>query len=791
MPAPPHRKQPDSLPRGALELERRQGFADKAVIGGMGELLRRWCAAAASQTRDPALQRQLTRLRSRAAGYPQGSMEERRALVALAERLALRLEQAPSSPPTPKPAPAEPVPPGWNAPLSCLPGVGPARSEELAKAGLQTVGDLLQYYPFRHEDRRADQKVSQLEHRQTACLLVEVTGPGEVAWRNRQQLAVVPAAQDGEPVDLVWFNQPYRAGSLREGTHLVVTGQVRIHQGKVALAVSEIEVVTDPALHAGRVVPVYGSAPLSQVMMRKLLAAALEYADTCPESRVPAEIIARRRLMPLAQALREIHFPTDYETLREARARLAYDELFLLQVRLALRRRRARQVHDGSALDPGDSLARLTAALPFKLTGAQRRVMDEVLDDLRRPEAANRLIHGDVGAGKTAIAALALVAAATAGKQGVLMAPTEILARQHHQTLTALLAPLGLAPGLLVGGMSAAERRTVLEPLATGELPLVIGTHALFQEGVRFAELAVAVIDEQHRFGVRQRSELIGKGPRPNSFIMSATPIPRTLALTAYGDFDVSILDELPPGRRPVHTEVLNSRDVRRAYRLVSDVVERGQQAYIVCPLIEENAQGFQTAAEALYRDLRRGIFPSLKLGLVHGKLSPEERDAIMEAFRRGELEALVATTVIEVGVDVPNATAMVILDAERFGLAQLHQLRGRVARSQSQAYCVLVTGSQNPEVIDRLQVLERTSDGFLVAEEDLRRRGPGELAGMRQSGLPDPRMADLLADTPTLARAREDAFALIEADPHLSHPDHAALTLALGPDPHATPWTL
>jgi ATP-dependent DNA helicase RecG len=790
MPTPSRRqREPGNPLRGPIALERRQGFADKAVIGGMAGLLRQWATEAAGGLPEGDLRADLRRLKTRAAKYPDGGLEERRELLAEAERLAALVGDQPPRPPAQRAADLGPA--GWHSPLSHLRGIGPARSAELAKAGLHTFGDLLQCYPFRYEDRRFPQAVRQLAHRQTACLEVEVTGPGKVTGKYGDQRATVPATDGSDAVDLVWFHQPYRASQFEAGAKLVVMGQVRLHQGKVALAVSEAEALSGDELNTRRLVPVYSAPPFSQVVTRKLIAAALRECQEFPEERVPGEVTARQGLIPLAEALREIHFPTDSETLKPARARIAYDELFLLQVRLAQRRRRAKTAPDGCALEPGECLAELRQALPFRLTGAQERVAAEILDDLRRPEAASRLIHGDVGAGKTVVAALALLAAARAGGQAVLMAPTELLASQHHRTLTGMLGPLGLEVGLLVGGMDAAGRRPVLAALADGRLPGVVGTHALFQESVGFAGLAVAVIDEQHRFGVRQRALLVGKGLHPNTFIMSATPIPRTLALTAYGDFDVSILDELPPGRRPVCTEVITRQDVRRAYRLVSDAVERGQQAYLVCPLIERNESALQAAAEELFQQLRRGIFPSLKLGLVHGKLPPEERDAVMEQFRRGELEALIATTVVEVGVDVPTATVMVIMDAERFGLAQLHQLRGRVARSRTQAYCALVTGSGNEETIDRLKVLERTTDGFLVAEEDLRRRGPGEMAGLRQSGLPDPRMADLLADTQTLAQARADAFALVEADPSLAQAEHSLLKETLGPEPKGPGWTL
>ncbi|MHB8996569.1 MAG: ATP-dependent DNA helicase RecG [Armatimonadota bacterium] len=816
MPNPTH--EPWRLPLKPLQLEREQGCADRALIGGMASFVQRWVQQAMAAVSERDLRDALAQVAADAANYGDLGLASRKAFLAEVQRVAGLVEKAATTRPAKI---AERTVLRWQSPLSDLPGIGPARTETLSKAGLVTVRDLLEGYPFRYEDRREPQAVRSLEHRQSACLILTITAPGRLVYKNHQKLAIVPATDGSTPIDLTWFNQPYRATQMQVGTRLVVTGQVRIHKGNFALAVSEAEVVrksdggagilpADPKadrqdacptehacrrtgddLHVRRIVPVYSAPPFSQVVMRKLVQAALDGCTEYPEARVPAELVAKRKLMSLAEACAEIHFPSNNETLRGARARLAYDELFFLQIRLAQRRRQAKATHDQAELDPAGAMEELRAALPFKLTGAQERVMAEVLEDLRQPEAANRLIHGDVGAGKTVIAAVALLAAARAGKQGALMAPTEMLAQQHYRTLTELLAPLGVQPVLLMGSMRAADKRAIQRDLMTGEIPLAVGTHALFQESVTFRDLAVAVIDEQHRFGVRQRALLVGKGRRPNCFIMSATPIPRTLALTAFGDFDISILDELPPGRKPVWTGLLTRRQEHKAYQLVSDVVERGQQAYLVCPIIEQNENSYLLATETVFNKLKDEIFPSLKLGLVHGKQDSETREQVMEQFRAGELEAIVATTVIEVGVDVPNATAIIIMNADAFGLAQLHQLRGRVARSHHQAYCYLLTGASNPETIERLQVLERTNDGFLVAEEDLRRRGPGEMAGVRQAGLPDLRMADLLADTPTLAKAREDAFALVDEDPELEAPEQQALKEWLGPESQFEEWTL
>lgn len=785
-------KEPWRLPLAALRLEQQQGYADRAVMGGLAELVRLWATRAWPYVEAfPELQQALVRAKKQARQYKQMKLVQRRAFVAWLEDLGHCLAKAMAG--NDAEASAFPQkrqrqkkradtaaqaahPLGWNAPLRFLRGVGPARAEALAQAGLHTIGDLLQYYPFRYEDRRALLPVKALQHRQQACVFVQINGAGRVEQRGKQKMAIVPATDGADSLELIFFNQPYRARQFAPGVKVIATGQARIYQGLISVAVNEIEIVTDETLALGRLVPVYSASPFSQMMMRRLMREALAACIEYPEGRVPAPIIQQRGLMPLAQAYKEIHFPQNEEALAAARKRLAYDELFILQVRLAQRRRMAKTASVSAAVNVGNLLAEIQRVLPFSLTNAQIRVIKEIFEDLRSPEAANRLIHGDVGSGKTVVAAAALLAAVRAGKQAAFMAPTELLVEQHAHTLKEILSPWNIQPLLLTGSLSTAQRQALQQRLAAGEALLVVGTHALFQKGVQFADLAVIVIDEQHRFGVRQRAALMQKGQCPNTFIMSATPIPRTLALTAYGDFDVSLLDELPPGRKPVHTELLPRREAKRAYRMISEIVQRGRQAYLVCPLIKENQAQSLAAAEAVYQHFQQEIFPGLRLGLLHGQMEAAAREKIMERFRAGNLDVLVATTIIEVGVNVPNAICIVVLNAERFGLAQLHQLRGRVARGTEQGYCLLVTNARNPDVIERLQILEHTHDGFRIAEADLWRRGPGELAGRRQSGLPDLRMANLLGDTQLLGEARQDAFALIAQDPELTQEAHHAL---------------
>jgi len=499
----------------------------------------------------------------------------------------------------------------------------------------------------------------------------------------------------------------------------------------------------------------------------------------------------RRELMPLPEALAEVHFPTGETARREARRRIAYHELFALQLALALRRRQVREPVVEGGLSAPQACDELLASLPFEPTRAQRRVIAEVEADLAAAEPAHRLIHGEVGSGKTVVAAAALLVAARAGAQGAVMAPTELLAEQHHATLSELLTPLGVAPVLLTGSLPPEERRAAREAVASGRAACAVGTHALFSEGVEFPRLALVIVDEQHRFGVRQRARLAAKGDRPNVLVMSATPIPRTLALTAYGDFDVSTIDELPPGRRRPETVLLPRDERERAWEFAREQLAQGRQAYVVCPHIEESDELDVAAATATFQELAAGPLAGTRLGLIHGRMPPEQRHAAMNAFRDGGLQVLVATNLIEVGVDVPNAAAMVIESAERFGLAQLHQLRGRVSRSSHQPHCLLVAGDCGPDAFERLAIMTRTHDGFEIAEEDLRVRGPGELAGLRQHGFEALRVAGLLADTAALAQAREDAFALVDDDPELSAPGHEGLAGLLARLETSDLWTL
>jgi len=671
-----------------------------------------------------------------------------------------------------------------------LSGVGPARAEALKRLGIRTVGDLLLHCPVRYEDRRQVLTLRQLKHGQSAVVRAKVRRKGRRSSPRRGAAAIIPVSSGGAQGELLFFGQPWWARQLEVGEELIVVGTARIERGEVSIVVSECERVDgDGPDPAGVIVPVYASTEgISQRMVRKWARQALERCRM-PDDPLPGRIVERRNLMALAEAIREVHLPADLPRQRAARHRLAYQELFALQLALAMRRSEVCRPDERSSLAVEGLAEELACTLPFQPTGAQERVMEEVLRDLAAPEPAHRLIHGEVGSGKTVVAALAMAAAARAGRQAAMMAPTEVLAEQHRESLGELLGPLGIEVVLLTAGMDAEARAAAELAVARGEVACVVGTHALFSDRIEFADLAVAVVDEQHRFGVRQRARLSDKGARPNVFVMSATPIPRTLALAVYGDFDVSVIDELPPGRKRPETRLLPDDERDRAWEFVRERVAEGRQAYVVCPAIDASEE--MTTAAATFGELQDGALSGLRLGLVHGRLAPDERHAIMERFRVGQIDVLVATSLIEVGVNVPNATTIVVLDAERFGLAQLHQLRGRVARASWQPHCLLVSGTSSAEALERLAVLTSTADGFEIAEQDLLRRGPGELDGVRQSGLPEMRIASILADTAALTEAREDAFAIIERDPALQDPEHRPLRDLVEQARGGNLWTL
>ncbi|MBI2878189.1 MAG: ATP-dependent DNA helicase RecG [Candidatus Rokubacteria bacterium] len=674
---------------------------------------------------------------------------------------------------------------GLRASLQYLKGVGPKRARLLARLGLESVEDALHFLPRRYEDRSRFVPFRQLREGEPQASAGTVVGVSRPPRGGRAPLKVL-FRDDSGFLAAVWWNQPYLTETFRRGQRVVLYGKVAHYRnGPLELQHPEFEIVEDDdeeSLHMGRLVPVYPlTEGLTQRPMRSLLHRVVEaHADRVPDP-LPPELLGRRRLVPLARALRAVHFPEAEEAARAARRRLAFEEFLLLQLGLAIRRRRE-GARPGIALDPpGELVARLSRGLPFALTAAQERVWEEIRRDLARPVPMSRLLQGDVGSGKTIVATLALLTAVEAGYQAALMAPTEILAEQHCLTLRGLLAPLEVPVALLTSGLKGGERETALAVARSGRAAVVIGTHALIQEGVEFARLGLAVVDEQHRFGVLQRGALRAKGGAPDVLVMTATPIPRTLALTLYGDLDLSVLDEMPPGRQPIRTEWRTGSRRAHIYEFLRGELARGRQVYVVCPLVEESEASDLKAATEMAERLETEVFPEHRVGLLHGRLRFEEKEAVMRAFKAGTLHVLVTTTVIEVGIDVPNASVMLVEHAERFGLAQLHQLRGRVGRGPARSYCILLTsGPVSEEARRRLLAMTETQDGFRIAEVDLEIRGPGEFFGTRQSGLPELRMADLLRDGPILEEARQEAFALVEEDPRLARPEHQALREAL-----------
>ena len=667
-------------------------------------------------------------------------------------------------------------------PLTYVKGIGPPRAAVLEAKGLRTVEDLLSYAPFRYEDRSNLKPVAQLAPGETATVIAQVRTARLAAFERRRLGLFEATFQDGsgETLRAKWFHAEYLAHVLEPGLKVALFGKVELDtfSGELVMLHPEYEILSaaeeaDSGLHTGRIVPIYEAAgKISSRVFRTLIWRILETLAPAPDP-LPEAIRRRLGLIERWPALRELHFPApgaDLRTLNAFRSpaqfRMIFEELFWLECGLALKRRKAR-LRPGIAFELNDRVReRIKQMLPFKPTAAQKRVLAEIARDMAAPHPMNRLLQGDVGSGKTLVAAEAAIIAIENGYQVAVLAPTEILAGQHHYYFKNLFARLGYVVALLVGSMSAREKRQVKKLLAEGRVHIVVGTHALLEEDVTFHRLGLVIIDEQHRFGVMQRLRLMEKAAAPDVLVMTATPIPRTLALTLYGDLDTSILDELPPGRKPVKTYHVTEDRIEQVYSFLAREIDKGRQAYVVYPVIEGSEATALKAAEKMYLHLRDVVFPGVRVGLLHGRLSAEEREAVMSAFKEGEIRILVSTTVIEVGVDVPNATVMVIEQAERFGLAQLHQLRGRVGRGAAQSYCILVTGKLNEAAQERIRTLVESSDGFRIAEMDLRLRGPGEFFGTRQSGLPAFRLANILRDQEILELARSEAEAFVEQPP-------------------------
>ena len=651
--------------------------------------------------------------------------------------------------------------------LQYLKGVGPKKSTALARLGLTTIYDLLTYYPRAYEDQSVLTPISELRAGEIATTAGIITNVSEK--RSGRGMTVLTAMlSDGSGyLSVTWFNQAFLKKQLLPGRKVFITGKPNYaYGGRGALAMAQLssfeilDETEDAASHCG-ILPVYAATEaLNQKFFRKLLQAVLAEESLVPEV-VPAAVRERYQLMERWPAFRMIHFPTDFSTLQAARRRLAFEELYLIQCGLMLLKKQSReQEHGIRHLLSSQLVKRVYGSLPFQLTGDQQRTWREIEADMEKEVPMRRLVQGDVGSGKTVIALLALVKTVENGYQGALMAPTEILARQHFEKFQVLLQGTDIRVGLLSGHLTKKQHEAILADIAQQKVDLVIGTHALIQEKVEFASLGLVVTDEQHRFGIAQRSELEKKGRRtPDVLVMTATPIPRTMTLTVYGDLDVSLIEELPPGRRPIRTFVRPTNRRQLIYEFVKKELLAGRQAYVVCPLIEANEELPLPSAEEIFAELSGGIFRDIACGLVHGRLKIKEKEQVMQDFYDGKIKLLVATTVIEVGVDVPNASIMVVENAERFGLAQLHQLRGRIGRGPYASYCILVNNGRSGTAKERLAILERTTSGFVLAEEDLKLRGPGQFFGAMQHGLGDLKIANVLKDTDILLQARQAAL--------------------------------
>ncbi len=670
-----------------------------------------------------------------------------------------------------------------DVPIQFVKTVGEKRAQALATVGVLTVEDLLEYRPRRYLDRSNVVPIARLKTDEEVTVTGEVIQVEQVR-RGRQRLLVRIYDQTGI-LEGVWFHQiTVFSRIFRVGMTVAFSGKViRYKHWQIIHPDFDIIDQKQSPLHTGQIIPLYSSnetlrkVGFSSYGIRRLVHLALERYGPAVVETLPEPLLRKYGLLSRARAYQQMHFPESQSQLQQAFRRFKYEELFYWELLMALRRRHDHSPTQGIRLTiRNEVLKKMVQRLPFTLTGAQRRVLREIYQDLTKGPPMNRLLQGDVGSGKTVVALLTMVMAISAGYQAALMAPTEILAQQHYLSMKELLASFEIRVGLLMGSLKHSQKVTVQQAIRKGEVDLIIGTHALIQEQVEFHRLGLVVIDEQHRFGVLQRAELIEKGGGPHVLVMTATPIPRTLALTLYGDLDVSVIDEMPPGRRPVKTYWRTEERLPQIYEFIRERIRQGEQAYIVYPIIEESEKIDLKAATVAFQHLQ-AVFPEFRLALLHGRLKMEEKETIMYRFKAGEIQILISTTVIEVGVDVPNATLMLIEHAERFGLSQLHQLRGRVGRGRRQSYCILVTPSDINEVArQRMQAMEATTDGFKIAEEDLRLRGSGEFFGTRQHGMPDLRYADLVTDGKIIEAARKDAFALVETDPQLRRPEHASV---------------
>jgi ATP-dependent DNA helicase RecG len=691
--------------------------------------------------------------------------------------------------PSPAPADSQRASSGLDAPVTTLPGISTAYESRLKRLGIWTVEDLLYHFPARYDDYRSLKAINALEYGEETTIIGTIWETNTRKTRSGTTVVSSIIADASGTIEAVWFNQQYLVRQLKPGRRIVLSGKVDEYLGRLTLQSPVWEPLERELIHTGRLVPIYPlTGGITARWMRRMMKRVVDHWTPRLNDPLPDPIRQRLGLMGLSQAIKQIHFPEDQDSAKAARNRLSFDEFLLIQLGM-LQQRQQWQSQAGIPIPRNQHLLdSFLEALPFELTQAQAQSMEQILIDIDQPKPMSRLLQGDVGSGKTVVAAAAILMAVARGRQVAFMAPTEILAEQHYRTIIKILADAGewgmgrsVHTTLLTGSLRRVERRKVYTSLASGETDIVVGTQALIQRHVTFHDLGLVIVDEQHRFGVVQRASLRAKGTAPHLLVMSATPIPRSLALTVYGDLEISTIDELPPGRQTIETRWLLPRERERAYAFIRGQAEKGRQAFILYPLVEESEKVEAKAAVAEYERLKETVFPELEVGLIHGRMKNKKKDAAMTRFHQGEIDILVSTSVIEVGIDVPNATVMMIEGADRFGLAQLHQFRGRVGRGSHKSYCLLLSDSASPDdpetktTWERLKAIETSQDGFVLAEKDLELRGPGDFLGVRQSGLPALRLASL-SNVQTLELARAEAQRIFDKDPELNEPAHRDL---------------
>jgi len=667
-----------------------------------------------------------------------------------------------------------------------LKGIGPKRGKSFAKAGINNIEDLFYFFPRRYEDRTRFSPIKDLKEAQTQTIQAKILVKGERrSFKRGFSILELVVADDTGKIFCVWFNQPYLKEYFKVGARIILYGRIDRYENRLQMNSPEFEIIDtqeDESLNIGRIVPVYLCPQgLTQRSMRKTMKYALDQYLSGITDWLHYDIRLRNKLLNLAKSLINIHFPESFALQKEAYQRLSFQEFFLFQLPLALRKLSKKQKAGIKHTTEASLVNSFISALPFQLTQAQNKVLSEIKADMREPKVMQRLLQGDVGSGKTVVATIASIMAIQGGYQVAFMVPTEILAKQHYEKISSqfMVHSLQQKPvkiGLLTGSLNAKEKKKNYQDIKDGKVDLIIGTHALLEENVKFKKLGLVVIDEQHKFGVGQRALLPRKGSNPDVLIMTATPIPRTLAITLYGDLDISVINELPPGRQPINTERIRNDKRDWLYNFMKENISQGRQVYVVYPLIEESFALDLLSAKKMYAEFKDNIFKEYKVGLVHGRLKTQEQDKIMSRFREGKIDILIATTVLEVGIDVSNASLMVIEQAERFGLSQLHQLRGRVGRGSYQSFCILVSDADSEEADTRLSAMVKYNDGFRIAEEDLKLRGPGEFFGRRQHGLNELKIGNPLTQMQLLKKARDEALRLINSDPHLETAQNSLL---------------